>query len=75
MKNLFIRTWVSQSVEPLSDIPVMTKMILCRGKTSAKAGVNLLIEKHGRSCPLPEFTRSTARSLVFKGVAKRHGSG
>jgi hypothetical protein len=29
-----------------------------RQAASAKAGVNLLIEKHERSCPLPEFTLS-----------------
>ena len=34
-KDLPSRTQSTRSVEPLGDIPVMTKMILCRGKASA----------------------------------------
>jgi len=35
-KNFAVRTWVIRSVEPLGDIPVMTKMILYRGKVSGR---------------------------------------
>ena len=35
-ENLAIWTWVNRSVELLGEIPVMTKMILCRVKASGR---------------------------------------
>jgi hypothetical protein len=54
-KNFPYRTRSTRSVEPLGDIPVMTEMILCRGKASGRyhltMALSLLIH-------LPEFTPS-----------------
>jgi len=45
-----------------------------REAASAKAGANRLIEKHGRSCPLLEFTFRVRSTLSHK-ISNRPPSG